>query len=75
MTDEQVNFGIEAVEVPGDTLVIFSGWRLGDVGRDGRGGVDDLGPAPVIDAELQGQTGIARRKLLGVLQFADDAVP
>src|SRR5438477_11300139 len=44
--------------------------------RGDRGGrVSDLGPSPVVHAELQGQYGIPGGQLLRGLEFADDATP
>ncbi len=37
--------------------------------------VGQLGAAPVVDAELQGERGVVLGHLLGVLQLGDDALP
>src|SRR5262249_25005629 len=77
--DEKVHSGNRRlVQVTGEHLFVdlarpdLSGDRVrGDSG----GRVGDLGPASVVDAELQGQHGISGRHLLGLLELADHAAP
>ena len=77
--DEQVDVGDAGlVQVTGEhRLVDPVGAQLpgGDVRRDRRGGINDLGAAAVVDAELQGQHRVARGHLLGVLKLPDHAAP
>src|SRR5262249_61731182 len=47
----------------------------GSLAGDRPGGVDDLGAAAVVDAELQGEPVVVAGVLLGVLQLVDDAAP
>ena len=77
--DEKVHFGNRRlIQIAGEHLFVdlvrpdLSGDHIrGDSG----GRVGDLGPASVVDAELQGQHGIPGRHLLGLFELADHAAP
>ena len=77
--DEKVDLGNRRlVQIAGEHLFVDLVWP--DLTRDGirgdcGGRVGDLGPASVVDAELQGQHGIPGRHLFGLLELADHAAP
>ena len=78
-SDEKVDLGNRRlVQLAGEHLFVDLTWP--DLPRDrvrgdSGGRVGDLGPASVVDAELQGQHGIPGRHLLGLLKLADHTAP
>src|SRR6185312_7097796 len=78
-TNPQVDVGnFRLVEVAVEKfLVDLVGADLArrDVTGDRRRGVEDLGPAAVVAAELQREDGVLLAQLLRVLEFPDDRAP